>query len=239
MFRVKNFIVIGNGMIANEFVENADKGLSFCLYAAGVSNSQCRDAKEFERDAERLYEALQLIPKDLPLFYISTCSINDAPLPLSQYIAHKVRMEKMVLSRPNARIIRLTQVAGVSPNPHTLLNHIFNKIKNKESISVWRNSTRNLIDVKDVRRIVLDIIRDVPIEEIPSIVNVANTCEISIMELIDKFESVLGIPARREITDAGDEMKVNVDWIRPILVRGGINFDRGYIENMIRHYYAE
>ena len=226
-------------MIANEFLANADDSLSFCLYAAGVSNSHCLDQKEFDRDARRLRDTLELIPKELPLLYVSTCSINGAVVPPSQYIAHKILMEETVLKRSLSRVVRLPQVAGVSPNPHTLLNHIFNKIKNGEPISIWKNSTRNIIDVKDVRKIVLSIVRDVPFDDIPNVVNVANTNAVSILKLIDAFESALGIIAKRNILDAGDQIQVNVDWIQPILSASGISFGTDYIENMIRDYYAE
>ena len=51
--------VIGSGLIATAFLTSSNLFAHSCIYAAGVSNSNCINTIEFERERSRLTEALQ------------------------------------------------------------------------------------------------------------------------------------------------------------------------------------
>ena len=238
MYRLNDYIVVGNGLIANEFISNADSKLAMCLYAAGVSNSRCKDLAEFKRDKDRLIGTLAALPDNLPLFYVSPPPPPPPPPPLSPYIEHKMHMEALVLKRPSSRVIRLPQVAGASQNPHTLLNYFFNQIKNKKPIDIWLKSTRNIIDVRDARKIVIDIFENVNINAIPNVINIANPKSIGVQELVSIFESELDISVKHRFFEGGDLIDVDMSWIQPSIERCQIDFESDYIRKIIKYYYA-
>lgn len=62
-------------------------------------------------------------------------------------------MEALVTHHPRHLILRLPQVAGRTPNPHTLLNYLYARISRGESFRLWRNARCNIIDVDDVAAI--------------------------------------------------------------------------------------
>ena len=121
-----------------------------CVYAAGVSNSNCSDQREFDRERDRLMIAMEQHRLVDLFLYFGTCSADgslDSP-----YVQHKIKMEKIVSEHPRYLILRLPQTAGKTENPHTLLNYIFTRIIRSERFQIWKNARRNIIDVDDVVR---------------------------------------------------------------------------------------
>ena len=238
MFTLNKYHVIGTGMIGNEFKNHPEPDLNICLYAAGVSNSSCTDANEYLRDSELIKKTLSQLPEEIKLIYISTCSIESSNQSKTPYIEHKKNMENLVLSRGNSKIARLPQVAGNSNNPHTLLNFLHNKIKNFEPVTIKNLATRNIIDVTDVHRIIIDILKNENFIDIPDVLNVANITDISISNLVEIFESELNVSCEKIFTNDGDITKINTDWIKSSIERSGVAFDSKYINNLVRYYYA-
>src|ERR1051326_3498083 len=148
-------MIVGSGLIARGFLPYAQALGDTCIYAAGVSNSSCSDASEFVRDRERLRQVLSSAPTSQLLVYFSTISIDDPASQRSKYIEHKRELEKLAQERRHL-IVRLPQTAGISPNPHTLLNYLYARISRSERFDLWRFATRNVIDIEDVARIVVD-----------------------------------------------------------------------------------
>src|SRR3954452_3643005 len=105
-------MIIGSGLIARAFAARESALDSICIYAAGVSNSTCRDALEFARERERLGAALAATATSNRFVYFSTCSIDDPWSASSAYVAHKVAMEVLVRGHDNHLIVRLPQIAG-------------------------------------------------------------------------------------------------------------------------------
>lgn len=97
-------MVIGSGLIARAFVRGGANALAgACFYAAGVSNSGCRDEREFQRERARLDAALAGCPADTRLVYFSSSTIGDPSLQHSDYVQHKLRMEERVRARNVSR----------------------------------------------------------------------------------------------------------------------------------------
>lgn len=143
-------MIIGSGLLGRAFSASYTHRNDVCVYAAGVSNSNITDKSEFAREQLRLTAALAAA-KDVSVFvYFGTCSVLDPEAYHTQYVQHKLAMERLVQTHSNYLILRLPQVAGQTPNPHTLLNFVYSRIIRSEAFVVWRTARRNIIDIDDV-----------------------------------------------------------------------------------------
>ena len=93
-------MIVGNGMIATAF-KNIDYDLSdYILFASGVSNSKCRDFGEFNREFLTLKNTLD---NNKTLIYFSTSSVFDPSLQNSEYVKHKLILEKYIQENPSSK----------------------------------------------------------------------------------------------------------------------------------------
>ena len=228
--------IVGSGLIARAFAAQRCALNSTCVYAAGVSNSSCGDASEFARERTRLSAALAATPAAMRFVYFSTCSIDDPWSSGSPYIAHKVAMEALVREHDNHLIVRLPQVAGKTPNPHTLLNYLHARICRSERFELWRGAYRNIIDVDDVAAIVAELIR----HEDPraQTIAVANPRNCSIGEIVAAFERVTCRKAVYDEVDRGGEFIIGTDRVAGAIQRCGIDFGDGYLLETLAKYYG-
>jgi len=227
-------MVVGSGLIASAFRQNFQERDDVIVYAAGVSNSGCRDTMEFEREEKRLVCSIEGRSEGTLLIYFSTCSIADNLLKESPYVEHKLRMESLVAELDNFLIIRLPQVAGKTPNPHTLLNYLYARISRSEKLRIWRDAFRNIIDVDDVAKIVEKLVDDSVRNRI---VNVANPESIQVVDLVYAMERVVGKKAVFEIVNGGSGYDIDISPIVEYLAED--EFDETYIESVLRKYYRE
>jgi len=229
-------MIIGTGLIARAFAPHADALADACVYAAGVSNSSCSDPREFERERQRMLGATADSAADQLFLYFSTCSIEDPAARDSGYVRHKVEMERLVAQRPRYLILRLPQLAGATPNPHTLLNYLYARIVRSERFAIWSGARRNIIDVDDVARVVTDLV--LAERACAETINVANTHNCSILEIVEAFEVELGHRAVFDIIERGAGYVINSDRIRASLLRCGVSFSHDYLRRTIRKYYG-
>ncbi len=229
-------MVIGSGLIARAFDPHARALSETCVYAAGVSNSSCQDAREFQRERERLGAALVAASAGSLFVYFSTCSIDDPAARETAYVRHKVAMETMVRQRGRHLVVRLPQLAGSTPNPHTLLNHLYARIVRSERFAIWAGAIRNIIDVHDAARIVMDLVVSERVSG--ETLNVANKRGYGILEIVGTMERVLGQQAIFDIIDRGGGYAIDIDRIQAALQRCGIAFPDDYLDRVIRKYYG-
>ena len=218
---VHDTTVIGSGMIGTAFAEA--RFPKYCvIYAAGPSNSSCTRQSEFDRDRERLSEALQ---KHGMFIYISTCSVEDKP-----YTHHKRAMEELVKARGGYLILRLPIVAGRTTNPHTLLNFLADKVKRGEEFDLYMRARRNVIDVQDVVAVADWLVKDSALNET---VNVAAPQDYSVDEIVRVFERLYGRHAHCIQVQAGDAPRIDVTRIAD----APVDFSGDYLERTLRRYY--
>ncbi len=195
------------------------------FYAAGVSDSAAFDYRDFQREEARLRESFD---PERTLVYFSTCAVYG-PEQHSPYVAHKLAMEEIVKTQPKWLILRLSNVAGRTTNPHTLLNYLFARISRSERITVWAKARRNIIDISDVvstAERLLDIgVRD-------GIVNVAAPKDYNMLEIVGAFEDVLGKRAIIDLEDKGGSYPIDAPRMLTPLFR------RDYLRNVIAKYYG-
>ena len=188
-------MIIGSGLVASGLHDMP----GVVQYAAGVSNSRCEDAEEFERDKARL--AANLSRPGL-FVYFSTCTPAE-----SAYVDHKRACEQLVQDRGDYLICRLPIVAGKTSNPHTLLNFLYSRIARSEKFDLIPEARRNIIDMIDVSTIVRWLIKNGAKDET---VNVAAPMDYSMREIVGRFEALLNKPAIVKERSGGHEPRIDV-----------------------------
>ena len=221
-------------MLARTFRSALQEGADVVVYASGVSNSQCRDEREFERERMLLESTLQSTRDRGCFVYFSTCSVDDPESADTPYVRHKLQMEHLTRTHPQHLVLRLPQVVGRTPNPHTLVNYLYARIARGERFSVWRRARRNVIDCDDVGSIAAALLatglrRDT--------VNIANVRSYPILDIVETLERVAGGHAVYDIVERGGAWDIDVS--RMIAVVGDVaRFDDGYLERVLRKYYG-
>jgi nucleoside-diphosphate-sugar epimerase len=139
--------IIGNGDMAS--VLKGKKGITY--FASGVSNSSETRESEFRRELDLLLEQ----DKNQRIVYFSSLCVFYSETP---YALHKRMMEEVVKSNfRKYTIMRLGNITWGS-NPHTIINFLKNKIKNKEEFKI-QDTYRYLVD-KDEFLYWIDMIPD-------------------------------------------------------------------------------
>lgn len=230
-------MIIGSGLLAQAFSPAFSQRGDVCIYAAGVSNSNCTDAHEFARERQRLSEALQQTKQVDAFIYFGTCSVADPEAEDTPYVQHKLAMEQLVSTHPRHLILRLPQVAGKTPNPHTLLNYLYARISRSEAFCLWRNARRNIIDVDDVAALVTRLIAEPAARNVT--LNIANPVCYPMADIVSAMEKAIGKRAIYEIAERGSGYPIDTSAILPVLDAAGVKFGDDYLERVIGKYYGK
>lgn len=234
----RSFIMlIGSGLLAQAFASTFSKREDVCIYAAGVSNSSCTDTHEFERERKRLADALHRAKHVDAFVYFGTCSVADPEAQNSPYVQHKLAMEQLVSAHPRHLILRLPQVAGRTPNPHTLLNYLYARISRSESFKLWSKAKRNIIDVDDVAAIALQLIANNTGRKVT--INIANPTSYPMMDIVGAMEKAVGKRAVYDVFERGSGYPIDIRSILPVLDAAGVEFGNSYLERVICKYYGK
>ncbi|OGS93135.1 MAG: NAD-dependent dehydratase [Gallionellales bacterium RBG_16_56_9] len=229
-------MLIGSGLLAQAFAPAFSHREDVCIYAAGVSNSSCADAHEFARERQRLAEALQQARHVDAFVYFGTCSVADPEARNTPYVRHKLAMEQLVSAHPRHLILRLPQVAGKTPNPHTLLNFLYARISRSEAFQLWGKAKRNIIDVDDVAAIARQLIADNSARNIT--LNIANPASYPMTDIVSAMERVVGKRAIYDVVERGSEYPIDTGAILPALDKAAVKFGDDYLEQVIGKYYG-
>jgi nucleoside-diphosphate-sugar epimerase len=226
-------MIIGSGLIASLFKREITG--NFLIFASGVSNSQEKRGKEFKRERVLLRETVQNYP-DMHFVYFSSCSIYDESIINSEYVAHKLEMESIVIkSCKNYNIFRLPQVVGKTKSD-TLVSFLFESNVEGKTININRFSTRNLIDANDVRLICKYIIDNGLYNK--SITNVASPFNSKVVNIVKVIEDITSKKSSYKLVDTGIDMVINIDKISKIPIYEYI-FHEGYMEFVLKRFYRE
>ena len=228
-------MIVGSGLVASA-MRVALTANNYCVFAAGVSNSSCTDISEFSRERMRLIEALASHAETDRFLYFGTCSVSDPGAVESDYVRHKLAMEALVRHHPRHLILRLPQVAGRTPNPHTLLNFLYARISRSEKFAIWERSTRNVLDIEDIATLVGHLVlREGAVRET---INVANPASAPVSDIVAAMEKVVGKPAVFEIRASGSSYSIDCARIEPAIGQSGVNVQGNYLERVLKKYYG-
>lgn len=108
-------MIIGNGDIASQLGPMDKPDITF--FASGVSNSQCTDPAQYDRE----YYLMMEQDRTKHFVYFSSLSIYYSQ---TMYADFKRQMEKRITDRfQSSTIIRLGNISW-GKNPHTLINYL-------------------------------------------------------------------------------------------------------------------
>ena len=230
-------MLIGSGLLAQAFANPFSQRDDVCIYAAGVSNSGCIDAQEFEREQRLLFESLAKAKQTGVFVYFGTCSAADPEARNMPYVQHKLAMEQLVAAHPRHLILRLPQVAGRTPNPHTLLNFLYARISRGEVFNLWRKAKRNIIDIDDVAAIAGQFITDESVRNVT--INIANPISYSMIDIVGAMERAVGKRAIYYLVERGSEYTIDTSVILPVLASAGVEFGSDYLDKVMKKYYGK
>lgn len=227
-------MVIGNGLVARSFGAYA-KDDRFLIFASGVSNSKSSTEEDFQREANLLREQMEAHPQML-LVYFSTTSVDDPDLLHTAYVQHKLNMEKMVRSNAHRyAIFRLSNLAGHSNNPNTILNYFYQHIAQGIPFQLWQQSERNIIDVEDVFRIADHLLQHQMATN--RTLNIANTTSYAVTYIVGTIEAFCGKQGLYSLADRGGPVSIDTQEIAAVCETLGIRFGEGYLEKILQKYY--
>ncbi|MFM2394142.1 MAG: hypothetical protein RLZZ546_2124 [Bacteroidota bacterium] len=229
-------MVIGNGLVAKSFIHYLESDDTI-IFASGVSNSKESIQREFDREKKLLHNVI-INNQEKKLVYFSTFNLYDPIEKYSPYCSHKLRMEAFIKENASRyNIFRLGHVVGRAVNNYTIISYLFSSIKNKKHFSLWRKASRNIIDIDDISKICTYILRNNLFKN--ETVNICNSKNTSILEIVSIIEQLLGKKGIYEMLDlgAGPGPEGNNEAIQSILNELKIVFDDTYVENVIYKYY--
>lgn len=227
-------MVIGNGLVAKSFGAYA-KDDRFLIFASGVSNSKSSTEADFQREASLLRQSMEAHP-GMMLVYFSTTSVDDQDLQQTAYVQHKLNMEELV--RSNAHhyaIFRLSNLAGRSDNPNTILNYFYQHIAQGIPFQLWQRSERNIIDVEDVFRIADHMLQHQMATN--RTLNIANSASYPVTYIVDCIGEFCGKQGLYSLTDRGGPVNIDTHEIAAVCKTLGIEFGEGYLQKILHKYY--
>ena len=224
-------MIIGSGMLAKTFGSYAND-TNVLIFASGVSNSKEEENNAYEREKKLLAKSITDNPNKI-IVYFSTCSIYDDSVNASTYVLHKKEMEKYVQKEcVRYYIFRLPQVVGKTNSP-TLVNYLWNSIKNEKEITVNKNSTRNLLYVDELLKIVRYLIdNNLFLNEIT---NIASSNNISVLEIVLEIEKIMQEKATYKLVDFGQQQNIDISKIQSLKIDWGI-FEKQYTSKVLGKY---
>ena len=228
-------MIIGKGLLARAFEPHFGKDPETVIFASGVSNSLETRGSEFAREHSLLRQLQADVAKRL--VYFGSCGVTVEVGELTPYMKHKKLMESLVLSSAGGLVLRLPQVVGAMGNPNTLSNFIHDRIVSGEHFTVWAHAERNLIDIDDLVAIGTILITEMD-DRSASVVSIAARKSMLMTEIVKIFERVHGKPANYSIVEKGDPLKIDTKKAAETGAHLGIDLGDGYIERVIRKYYA-
>lgn len=223
-------MIVGNGLISRAFniYENNDDVI---IFASGVSDSSENLESEFSREVDLVKKYVDILDKKF--VYFSTCSVSDSSVEFSPYVLHKLKIENYIKENSkNYIIFRLPIVVGHTSNNKTFFNNIKNKIINNETIIVFANATRYLIDVDDLSRMLPYFIDNIDNKTI----NVCFDNKMSVVDIIDIIKQVLLKNASITIKNFGSNYDIDNSYFKHIILFNNEMPDNQYNLNLIKKY---
>lgn len=225
-------MVVGNGLVAKAFNQYLLRD-DVLIYASGVSNSKEADPGAFAQEVQLIEDMLAAHPEKT-FVYFSTTSVGDASLKDKQYVRHKLYIESLIAGRSKAyHIFRISNIAGRTPNPHTIINFFVNQITTGQPFVLWKSAYRNIIDIDDVLRITSHMIDHN--ERLNDIVNIAYPENISVPEIVHAIEDFLQKKGNYTLEDFGENYICSTENITSFFSEEHIDPVR-YLQLMLKKY---
>ncbi|HRO85738.1 MAG TPA: NAD-dependent epimerase/dehydratase family protein [Niabella sp.] len=228
-------MVIGKGLVAKVF-ETYKTDNRFLIFASGVSDSTNTDKNAFDREKRLLIKSMKEHEEKI-FIYFSTCSIYDTVLSKTPYVLHKLEMERVISAlHKRYHIFRVSNLAGRSPNPHTVLNFFVQHILSGTPFFLWNNASRNIIDADDAFLICNYILQES--NSYKRVTNIANTANYDVKVIVREIELFFQKKGNYTFVENFSHPEIDVSAIQSIISMLNIKFDNDYLKKVINKYYA-
>lgn len=225
-------MIIGNGLIANLFRQHDRADVVF--FASGVSNSLETNPSAFLREEQLVRKTIEEHPRKL-FIYFSTCSIYDSSKNDSQYVNHKLRMERWVEELcPRYLILRVSNAVGKGGNPNLLMNYLVNSVLQEKEITVHTLAKRNLIDAEDVKDITISLIDK---GQYNRIINLAYLENFSTVEILGVLEEYFDKKAKTQFIKSGQSYLISIPEVEGYFTGNHLIDKKEYVLRMLKKYY--
>jgi nucleoside-diphosphate-sugar epimerase len=229
-------MIIGNGLIAKSFETYKTKN-DFLIFASGVSDSKSDNENDFKRERDLLSESISNNPEK-KIVYFSTTSIFDNDLKETPYAKHKISLENLIKQNTSRyNIFRLSNLAGFSGNPNTILNFFYFHIVEGRHFDLWKNSERNIIDVEEVYRVIDHVLENNLFEN--EIINIANTNNYPVNYIVHAIESFVNKQAIFTEKEKGAKISIDISRVKPLFELLKIEFEENYLSRLLVKYYPQ
>lgn len=205
------------------------------VFASGVADSLETREAAFARERALLQETRTAHP-DALLLYFGTCSVDDPDRRDTPYVRHKLAMEALVReARSPWLVLRLPLAIGRGHRGNTLAKFLYERIARGEPFEVWTRSTRYPIDVEDVVRIVDRLVADPAMRR--RTVNVALR-PYRVIDFVRALERITGRTAACTLVERGGHYEVRCPEVDALRRELQIDANEGYLERVLRKYFA-
>lgn len=130
-------MIIGKGSIACVLEDRDD----LVFFASGVSNSSCKDEKEYQRE----FNLLKTVPTDQHVVYFSNLGIYYKE---DRYTQHKKEIEEYIRNNYKSYTIVRIEVCEWVTTPHTILNFFKNQL-NQGIEPIIQDTTRYVLSLDE------------------------------------------------------------------------------------------
>jgi nucleoside-diphosphate-sugar epimerase len=226
-------MVIGNGLMAKRFSDYLSDG-RVVIYASGVSDSKSTNEADYQREISLLNNTISTFPGCL-LVYFSTCSIYDPFLSDKPYIRHKLKVEDLLRhSGIDYLVFRVSNVAGPCGNPKTIFHFLAQSIQRGLPFNLWKQASRNMIDVDDVYLFVKYFIER---QYKNAIINIAHPVSFNMHDIVETFEAYFHKKGNYIIIEAGSDFFIDTTLVQSVAEKAGVSFEGNYLYRLLEKYY--
>ena len=190
-------MIVGNGLLANGFIEESFDHKKFIVFVSGVSDSKKTNEEDFNREKTLLLKTISE-NKGLKLLYFSSIltGVQD-----NRYYQHKLEVEDIVKKKSKDYIIfRVPQIIGKGGNKSNLVNYLKQSLISGEEIIIFKNTYRSLIDIIDLVRIV-NYCKDIVSCDT---VYISDIEKIMVLDLLKNMSIFLGVNPKYKLIEGND-----------------------------------
>ena len=190
-------MIVGNGLLANGFIEESFDHKKFIVFVSGVSDSKKTNEEDFNREKTLLLKTISE-NKGLKLLYFSSIltGVQD-----NRYYQHKLEVEDIVKKNSKDYIIfRVPQIIGKGGNKNNLVNYLKQSLISGEEIIIFKNTYRSLIDIIDLVRIV-NYCKDIVSCDT---VYISDIEKIMVLDLLKNMSIFLGVNPKYKLIEGND-----------------------------------
>lgn len=224
-------MVLGKGSIAERFIEYSQND-QFVIFASDHTSS---DAQLLDLEQQLVLKTINE-NRDRFFVYFSSTVVYDEAEKNSTYALARLKVEKAIEEHSkNYLIIRVPLVVGRSAEDQTLLNHFVSSVLKNQSLEIWENAYRNVIDVDDLFFIADEILREQKFRN--ETINIGNTENVSVREILKCVERFLDKKSQNTTISKGSSYEIDLEKIKPLIFELGINFGPDYIDRLLVKYF--